>query len=303
MQTTNNSTTGRQFDSQSDKEFLSLHQALEGRSSSSIARSLNSLKSMLGSNDPEQLSLLLSAESFLVDSGKQFISLREDILLGLINRLRSLEYNDLLMTCMDQMSHLLHEQGLVAGAARCETIAKELSGRIFGESYLHAALPQTGKVTRARAGSSSTTGRAYSVPLDLSALQTRSILASAVYANKALQRGLRYFQAEDWRSAKGSFLSAAWTIERPEATVRDGILLQAYAQFMLAACYIKTFEHELAIPYARHAVAIYQRHPEQRQKNLYRSALFTLEEALSLHVENFLERDAVRRAIEALDKE
>lgn len=49
-------------------------------------------------------------------------------------------------------------------------------------------------------------------------------------------------------------------LDGPKATTKDGILLQAEAESFLAACYLKTFEYELAIPYARHAVRIYAAH-------------------------------------------
>lgn len=283
-----------------DWDYGALENALDSGNIPQIVDSLQSLKRLLATNKSEQLNLLIAAED-LLSSSPHFAELREDLLLGLINRTRALGFDDLLMSSLGRMSQLLEERRSYEAANVCSAQAGTLHRIIFGEHDSRSLKPPPTR-TPVVGSVSSSDDRDGSIPFHTKAFQAITFIGTLTQANLALERGYRHFQDEKWQAAKGDFMTAAMLIDCPEPTVNDGILLQAQAESMLAACYLKTFEHELAIPFARHAVSIYMNNPHYRTPALYRYALETLEEALSLDPENYEELQELREIIASFNE-
>lgn len=279
-----------------DRRFAALEHALEHANAPHIVSLLEPLKDLLATSKLEQLHLLIQAEHVLSDSS-EFTGNREDLLLGLINRLRILGHDDLLMTTFDRMSELLQEQGDYDGARACSARARQLRVVIFDEASNVNPLEKAGVRIQ-----SSHAERDSLIPMRFDALNNVTLLGTLLEAHRALQSGLKYFKDENWQAAKGEFTTAAVLIDTPTATTGDGILLQAEAEIFLAACYLNTFEHELAIPYARHAVRIYAAYKSHKTAPNYRFALETLEQALSVGPENFEELQEIRKIIASFEE-
>lgn len=279
-----------------DARFAALEYALEHEEAAQIVGILEPLKDLLATNKLEQLHLLIVTEQAL-SSLPTCLEKREDLLLGLINRLIALGYDDLLMTTFDRMSELLREQRKFEAAAVCSERSNQLRSVIFGEASNRATIKET-----CVSSPSSHTDKEGVIPIRIESFNSVTSLGTLLEVHRALRLGRRYFKNEQWQAAKGEFTTAIFLIDAPKATAKDGVIFQAEAESLLAACYLKTSEYEIAIPYARHAVGIYSIHRGHNTPANYRFALETLEQALSTGPEHFGELQEIRKIIASLDE-
>ena len=197
-----------------DARFAALEHALEHEEATQILGILEPLKDLLATNKLEQLHLLIAAEQVLSNSPTN-TEQREDLLLGLINRLQVLGYEDLLMTTFDRMSGLLREQGKCDAAEVCGACSRQLRAVVFGDSLDEIPLPKA-----EIASPSSHTDRDGVIPIRFEAFNAITSLGTLLEVRRALQRGREYFEDEKWQAAKGAFTTAAALIDTPKATVK-----------------------------------------------------------------------------------
>jgi hypothetical protein len=241
-----------------------------------VRTSLAQLELLATSTDPEHLGILLHAESLLVATHAAR-DLREGILIAVMVQSRKLGHQDLQMSAYAQFADLLREKGDHHHADEFFVRARTLQVAIFGTTTFRTPARVTSAATRP-----SSIDEDGSVRMDFGALRARTWLGTLSNAQAAMKRGMALRSEGSWEQARGEFLTAYYVLETDGEAISDGALVRAQAACLVADTYVKRFLYEEAIPYAEHAVRIYQGQPLHRAPHAFQCALLILYEAYSV---------------------
>ncbi len=279
-----------------DQQNIALGSAIDRRDIETLKRGLQHHESLAASRDPEHLGTLLLAERVLAESAyaksAPIQQLREEVLIAVMLQSKKNDFVDLQMSVYSQFAVLLSEKGNNQVAQEFRGRALELQQEIFGTSAPFVEPP-----LKRFTSPSSITSRG-GITLDFRSISATLWSCRLSAASVALTRGTNHRTDESWQAALGQFLTAYYTLESDTEFVTDAVLLRARAAAFVAESYVQCFEHDQAIPYAQHAVRIYQANPFYRAPHDYRFALHVLLDAYGVGAQYFSERARIQKLID-----